>query len=176
MKSSLVIPVLSLLGAGLLAQEAIPREDTAQKVVRMGEYVVESKSTERDLVSNPGLESASLEIAASSVERLQLELQGARTLTEAIEFAPGVLTETRGRKEKSLSSFRGQIYPYSDYALNGIWQREFHDFASVFPAAAIERVEIMRSSGALTIGPNSGSWAPSTSFPGASTTGPPCSI
>jgi outer membrane cobalamin receptor len=57
---------------------------------------------------------------------------------------------------KSFSSFRGQMYPYPDYALNGIWQREFLELPYIFPAAFIERVEILRSSGALMIGPNSG--------------------
>jgi outer membrane cobalamin receptor len=145
----------SAIGLGLLAQET----DSAAKdsnVVRMGEYVVESQSAERDLIQNPSLESASLEIATSTVDRLQLELQDSKTLTDALDFAPGVLTETRGRKVKSFSSFRGQMYPYPDYALNGIWQREFFELPYIFPAAFIERVEILRSSGALMIGPNSG--------------------
>jgi outer membrane cobalamin receptor len=140
-------------GTALLGQ---PSSEPTADVVRMGEYVVESKSADRDLISNPNLESASLEIATSTVDRLQLELQGAETLTDALDFAPGILTETRGRKVKSLSSFRGQMYPYPDYALNGIWQRDFLELPYLFPAAFVERLEILRSSGALMIGPSSG--------------------
>ncbi|MDX9979688.1 MAG: TonB-dependent receptor [Lentisphaeria bacterium] len=146
-----------LLSALPLLPFSLPAEDSPDaKVVRLGEFVVEESSAERDVVKHPGLASPALEIATSSVERLQIELQSGAALSDALEFAPGIFTETRGRKEKSFSSFRGQIYPYPDYALNGIWQREFQDFSSVFPAAAIERIEILRSSGALTIGPNSG--------------------
>lgn len=149
--SRLLLSALPFLPFGAPAEE--PPD---ARVVRLGEFVVEESAAERDVVKHPGLASPALEIATSSVERLQLELQSGAVLSDAIEFAPGIFTETRGRKEKSFSSFRGQIYPYPDYALNGIWQREFQDFSSVFPAAAIERIEILRSSGALTIGPNSG--------------------
>ena len=155
MKRSCLLPLLSFASMGLLAQGTSP-DHAGAKIVRMGDYVVESRSAERDLINNPGLESAALEIATSTVDRLQLELQGAETLTDALDFAPGVLTETRGRKVKSFSSFRGQIYPYPDYALNGVWQREFLELPYIFPAAFVERVEILRSSGALMIGPNSG--------------------
>lgn len=152
------LPVLLsaiLVPLGLVAQETTTRK-AENGVVRLGEYVVESKSAERNLVQNPSLESPALEIATSKVDRVQIELQSSSTLTDALDFAPGILTETRGRKEKSFSSFRGQMYPYPDYAINGVWQREFLEMPYLFPAAAVERVEVLRSSGALMIGPNSG--------------------
>ena len=106
----------------------------------------------RNLLETPAAESASLEIATSSVDADQILQQNAVTLTDAIQYAPGVHIETRGRKYKSLTSFRGQIYPYPTYSLDGIWQREFNELAYVLPASQIGQVDLLRSSGALFSG------------------------
>ncbi len=142
-----------------LAAEAPPAEDLqaeADRVLRLGEMLVDSTSLDRDLLRNLTLESASLEIATSTVEAEDIRLQDAGTWAEALDYSTGVFTEWRGRKEKSLTSFRGQIYPYPDFALNGVWQRSFWEVPSFLPAAAIERIEILRSGGAIMVGPNSG--------------------
>ncbi len=106
----------------------------------------------RNLLQTPSAESASLEIATSTVDREEIKKQNAATLTEAMNFAPGIHTETRGRKYKNFTSFRGQIYPYPTYAMNGLWQREFNEISYMLPASQIEKVDIVRSSGTLLMG------------------------
>jgi hypothetical protein len=106
----------------------------------------------RNLLATPAAESASLEIATSTVDATQIRQQNSATLTDAIQYAPGVHIETRGRKYKSFTSFRGQIYPYPTYSLDGIWQREFNELAYVLPASQIGQVDLLRSSGALFSG------------------------
>ncbi len=127
---------------------------TNKPIAYLGEILV--VGTSRNLLATPTVESASLEIATSTVDKETIRLLNAGTLSEALDLAPGVFTETRGRKEKQLSSFRGQIYPYPDYALNGVWQRAFWEVPAFFPSAAIERIEVLRSGGAIMVGPNSG--------------------
>lgn len=113
---------------------------------------VEADRPVRNLLQTPSAESASLEIATSTVEGDEIRLQNAATWSDALKNAPGIFTETRGRKNKSFTSFRGQIYPYPDWAVNGIWQREFRDMAYSLPASQIGSVEIVRSSGTLLMG------------------------
>ncbi len=129
---------------------------TNRTVTRLGEIVVKAPKEARDPVDTPTVESVSLDIATSSVEARDIRIQSSDTLVEAMEFAPGVFTERRGRKEKSFTSFRGQIYPYPDIAVNGVWQRAFTSIPPFFPAAAIDRIEILRSGGAIMVGPNAG--------------------
>ena len=122
------------------------------ETVEGGTIIVSAEQPTRDLLTTPSAESASLEIATSTVDSEEIRLQDAATWSDAVEFAPGVFTETRGRKNKSFTSFRGQIYPYPDFAMNGIWQREFRDMAYTLPASQIGSVEIVRSSGTLLTG------------------------
>ena len=126
------------------------------RVVRLGEIVVVAPSEKRDLLETPTIESAALDIATSTVDADTIRLLDADTLTEALDLAPFIFTEKRGRKEKQLSSFRGQLYPYPDFALNGVWQRSFWEVPAFLPAAAIGRIEVLRSGGAIMVGPNSG--------------------
>ena len=133
------------------AQQEQPAKGT-ERALRLGEMVVVGVKAERDLIEEPGLQSRALDIATSTVEEEIIRKQNARSLTDALDFAPGVLTESRGRKVKQFSSFRGQIYPYPDYAINGVWHREFHELPYLFPASQIEKVEVIRSSGALLLG------------------------
>jgi outer membrane receptor protein involved in Fe transport len=87
-----------------------------------------------------------------SLEWQEIDKQGATTLIEAMKFIPGGMTETRGRKVKQFFSVRGQKYPYPDYAINGIWQKEFHEVPYFFSPYDIEEIEIVRSSAALLTG------------------------
>ena len=100
-------------------------------------------------ISVPTLESVSLQPVISMVSRQKIEKQGAISLIDAMKYMPGALTETRGRKVKQFFSVRGQRYPYPDYAINGIWQREFHEMPYFIFASDIEEVEIIRSSAAF---------------------------
>lgn len=124
--------------------------------ILLGEIVVAARQVERNPLATPNIEAESLNIAASVVEGEAIRAQNAGNLAEAIDMSTGVFTETRGRKEKNLSSFRGQIYPYPDFAINGVWQRSFWEVPSFFPAAAIGRIEMLRSGGAIMTGPNAG--------------------
>jgi outer membrane receptor protein involved in Fe transport len=69
-----------------------------------------------------------------------------------MNYIPSGLTETRGRKVKQFFSVRGQKYPYPDYAVNDIWQKEFHEVPYFFSSCDIEEIEIVRSSAALLTG------------------------
>ncbi|MBN2289825.1 MAG: TonB-dependent receptor plug domain-containing protein, partial [Candidatus Glassbacteria bacterium] len=106
----------------------------------------------RDPVARPKIEPAGLEPAASVVEQQEIVRQGAKTVVDALEYVPGAWVETRGRKVKQFFSIRGQKYPYPDYALDGAWQREFHETPYFFPSEDVERIEVMRSSAALLTG------------------------
>jgi iron complex outermembrane receptor protein len=122
------------------------------ETVEGGTVTITTNRPVRNLLATPSAESASLEIATSTVTGEDIRLQNAATWSDALKFAPGVFTETRGRKNKSFTSFRGQIYPYPDFAMNGIWQREFRDMAYTLPASQIGRIEVVRSSGTLLMG------------------------
>ncbi len=139
---------ISLLAGLLLA--SLP--NAADSVEKLPEVEVKANKEKNELLEFPKSASVGLEVAQSKVTRKDIEKQNARTLTDALDTAPGALTETRGRKVKQFTSFRGQIYPYPDYAINGVWQREFHEMPYVIPAAMVEEIDIMRSSGALMLG------------------------
>jgi len=106
----------------------------------------------RDVVVSPTLESPALYTAISVVKKDQIQKQGAKTLTESMQYIPGGFIESRGRKVKQFFSVRGQTYPYPEYAVNGAWQREFHELPYFYSSADIEKIEIVRSSAALLTG------------------------
>jgi outer membrane cobalamin receptor len=103
----------------------------------------------RDVVESPRLESPGLTASISTVNDSDIQKQGAKTLVQALNYAPGSFTETRGKKVKQFVSFRGQKYPYPTYAVEGAWQNEFQELPYFFSAGDIEKIEITRSSAAL---------------------------
>lgn len=120
-------------------------------VLKMESITIIGK-TERDLIANPKLESPGLELSTSTIAQREIRRHGAKTLINAMKYIPGALIETRGRKVKQFFSVRGQKYPYPEYAINGAWQREFHETPYFFSTADIERIEVIRSSAALLTG------------------------
>jgi len=106
----------------------------------------------RNVIESPGMESAALKLSTSIIPRKQIETNAAKTVIDAIEYIPGALVETRGRKVKQFFSVRGQRYPYPDYAIDGIWQKEFFETPYIFSASDIERIEVIRSSSVLLTG------------------------
>lgn len=120
-------------------------------VLKMESVTVIAK-TERNPISNPQLESAGLELSTSMITQREIKRHGAKTLINAMKYIPGAWVETRGRKVKQFFSIRGQIYPYPEYAINGAWQREFHETPYFFTTSDIERIEVIRSSAALLTG------------------------
>ena len=107
---------------------------------------------ERNLLIEPGAESLALTPAMVELTSEDLRIIKPATASDALMAAPGIHTETRGRKYKQFHSFRGQIYPYPDVALDGIWQREAREIFYVYPGAAIDQIRIMRSASALFYG------------------------
>ncbi len=97
-------------------------------------------------------EPVSLMPSVTRISAVEIEKQGAVTLTDAVMYVPGGWTETRGRKTRQFFSVRGQTYPYPDYSINGIWQREFEETVYFFSAMDIESIEVVRSSSALVKG------------------------
>lgn len=105
-----------------------------------------------DVVAEPMLESVGLEPSTTVIDNSKMIKQGAKTLIDALEYVPGAWVETRGRKVKQFFSIRGQTYPYPEYAVDGAWQREFHELPYFFSSSDIERIEVVRSSAALLTG------------------------
>ena len=97
-------------------------------------------------------EPLSLAPSITRINLTEIEKQGAVTITDALKYVPGGWIETRGRKTKQFFSVRGQKYPYPDYSINGIWQKEFEETVYFFSAMEIESIEVIRSSSALVKG------------------------
>lgn len=154
-KSDTIIAAAGLICAIVLTVNAKDEKNEPAKEVRAGEMIVTAGMPERDIVAVPTTEPIGLDIATSVVGNDDIQRIQPVTLTDALELAPGSWTETRGRKVKQFTSFRGQAYPYPDYAIDGLWFREFHEMPYFFPADELERIEVIRSSAALLMG-NSG--------------------
>ena len=110
---------------------------------------------ERDLIERPFTESPGLETSTSVVGRKEIEQMHAYSVVDAMKYVPGAWTETRGRKVKSFFSVRGQRYPYPGYLIDGAWFREFHEIDYYLSAVNFDRIEVLRSSSALLLGPGS---------------------
>ncbi len=105
-----------------------------------------------DPVARPYTEPVALYPTVTRLSHTDISKQGATTLIDAMNFIPGGFTETRGRQVKQFFSVRGQKYPYPDYAINGVWQKEFEELPYFFTAYDIEEIEVVRSSAALLTG------------------------
>lgn len=122
-------------------------------VLQLANVTVTGKA-KRNLLKTPLIESAGLELSTTTVTQKEIQRQGAKTIVDALNFVPGALIETRGRKVKQFFSVRGQTYPYPEYSINGVWQREFLETSYFYPSTDIERIEVVRSSAALLTGIN----------------------
>lgn len=123
-----------------------------EKSIYVAEPVEVMGERRRDVIAEPMLESPGLALSTTVVNQVEIKKRNAQTVIDALEYVPGAWIETRGRKVKQFFSVRGQKYPYPEYAVNGAWQREFHETPSFFSAADIERIEVIRSSAALLNG------------------------
>jgi outer membrane receptor protein involved in Fe transport len=106
----------------------------------------------RNAIAEPDLKSEALAVTTSIIPRVQIEQNHSQTLVDALNFIPGAMTETRGRKVKQFLSFRGQRYPYPDYVIDGVWQKEFLELPYFFSAQDVESIEVVRSSAILLTG------------------------
>ncbi len=138
----------------------ITANDTLELNVRLHSAVLQlanvtvTGKAKRDLLVTPSIESVGLELVTTTVTQKEIQRQGSKTLVDALNFVPGALIETRGRKVKQFFSVRGQTYPYPEYSINGVWQREFLETSYFYPSTDIERIEVVRSSAALLTGIN----------------------
>ncbi len=123
-----------------------PLSKEIEKVDVLGNFPIQGRDTSINKVA------LSILPAITTVSKVDIEKQGAVTLSDALKYVPGGWTETRGRKSKQFFSVRGQKYPYPDYSIDGVWQKEFEETAYFLSALDIESVEIVRSSNALAKG------------------------
>ena len=121
--------------------------------VEQGERSMFRALPPRDLLKWPLTESPGLETSTSVVGSEEIRWLDAYSVVDALEYVPGAWTERRGRKVKEFLSVRGQRYPYPGYLIDGAWFREFHETGYFLSAANVERIEVLRSSGALLLSP-----------------------
>lgn len=124
----------------------IPKKLEIGNVDVIGRFTIADRDTSINRIP------ASLLTSVTRISAAEMEKQGAVTLMDALKFVPGGWTENRGRKTKQFFSVRGQKYPYPDYSINGVWQKEFEETGYFLSALDIESVEIVRSSSALVKG------------------------
>jgi iron complex outermembrane receptor protein len=113
---------------------------------------IRARKESRNLMEKPYTEPNSILPAISKLSYTYIRKQGATNVVEAMNYIPGALIETRGRQVKQFFSVRGQKYPYPDYAVDGVWQKEFEELPYFFSTSDIEEIEIVRSSAALLTG------------------------
>ncbi|MFO7965520.1 MAG: TonB-dependent receptor plug domain-containing protein [Desulfobacterales bacterium] len=107
----------------------------------------------QDLMSRPYTESPGLYTATSVIGQKEIQHMKAYSVVDALKYIPGAWTESRGRKVKTFFSVRGQRYPYPGYTIDGAWFREFHETNYFLSTANVDRIEVVRSSSAMLLGP-----------------------
>jgi outer membrane cobalamin receptor len=122
------------------------------EVENIREAVTVRTQSPLQLLDTPQEEPDVLQSSITTVDRIQIEKQGAKTVIDALEFVPGAWTESRGRKVKQFVSFRGQKYPYPEYSVDGAIFREFHEVPYFFSVMDVESIEVLRSSASLLQG------------------------
>ena len=158
-----ILICMILICVGLLATSSVaadPNDPDESEGHTLPEVTVTAPSEydfttlpERNLTERPFTESPGLETATSVVSQQDIEQMHAYSVVDALNYIPGAWTETRGRKEKSLFSVRGQRYPYTGYLIDGAWFREFQEMSYYLSAANFDRIDVVRSSSALLLGP-----------------------
>jgi hypothetical protein len=148
-----IIFILALSGSMEALADDKEKPEQTEDIYVMEPIEVKGKRL-RDVIAEPLSESPGLELSTTVVTQSEIKRQGAKTVMDALEYVPGAWIETRGRKVKQFFSVRGQKYPYPEYAVDGAWQREFHETPYFFSASNIERIEVIRSSAALLTGPS----------------------
>ncbi len=148
----LSIIILSFSHTGKLIAQASKNAVLNSKTIEIDSVTIRARRETRSLMKKPYTEPNSLSTSISKLSNADIKRQGATNLVEAMNFIPGGLIETRGRQVKQFFSVRGQKYPYPDYAIDGVWQKEFEELPYFFSTSDIEEIEIVRSSAALLTG------------------------
>ena len=141
-----------LTGSGSIKAQNNVNSGMLSKTYEIDTVLITARKASRDLMAKPYTEPNSLLPSISKISHDDILKQGATNVVEAMKYIPGGLIETRGRQVKQFFSVRGQKYPYPDYALNGVWQKEFEELPYFFSTSDIEEIEIIRSSAALLTG------------------------
>ncbi|MFC2116321.1 TonB-dependent receptor [Bacteroidota bacterium] len=118
----------------------------------IGQVNIIKKRRDWEILNTPTLEPLSLDLSTNTISQEDIRRTASKTIIESMAYSPGAFIETRGRKVKQFFSVRGQKYPYPEYSINGVWQREFHETPYFFSSGNVERIEIIRSSAALLHG------------------------
>jgi iron complex outermembrane receptor protein len=147
-KTLLCISAFSTIYQSVNAQDPRP----GNNVIEIDSVVIRARAESRNLMEKPYTEPASLVPSISRLTSADIVRTGATNVVEAMNYIPGALIETRGRQVKQFFSIRGQKYPYPDYAVNGVWQKEFEELPYFFSTSDIQEIEIVRSSAALLTG------------------------
>jgi len=147
-----IISIFFLAGYCNLGAQNSDTIQILQKTYKIDSVIIRARSEPRNLMVKPYAEPNSILPSISKVSYDYIRKQGATNVIEALNYIPGGLIETRGRKVKQFFSVRGQKYPYPDYAINGVWQKEFEELPYFFSTSDIEEIEIIRSSAALLTG------------------------
>lgn len=126
--------------------------DAVLEIDAISQTITVSVPAPLQFMDHPQREPEALQIAVSSVSRTQMELQGAKTIVDGLNYVPGAWVESRGRKVKQFLSFRGQRYPYPEYSIDGALFREFHEVPYFLSSADVERVDVLRSGASLLNG------------------------
>jgi TonB-dependent Receptor Plug Domain/TonB dependent receptor len=152
MIKGLLISLIMLTVVSFNLEAQVDNSDLDIRSYKIDSVSITAPKGYRSLMKEPYTEPFSLLPVISTVGVRQIQKQGAVNLIDAMTYIPGGLTETRGRQVKQFFSVRGQKYPYPDYALNGIWQKEFDELPYFISASDIEKIEVVRSSAALLTG------------------------
>ena len=118
----------------------------------IGQVNIIRSKRELEIHNSPTVEPLSLDPSTTTISMEDIRRTASKTVIEAMAYSPGAFIETRGRKVKQFFSVRGQKYPYPEYSINGVWQREFHETPYFFSTGNVEKIEIIRSSAALLHG------------------------
>jgi outer membrane receptor protein involved in Fe transport len=135
-----------------IGQDQSVTVDIRLEVDTISETITVSADSPLMILDHPQRETAALQISVTTIDRIQIEKQGAETVMDALNYVPGGWTETRGRKEKQLFSVRGQRYPYPEYSIDGALFREFYEVPYFLSAEDVEHIEVLRSSATLLTG------------------------
>ncbi len=143
--------ILLVLNVELKAQDP-GRNGIPAATYEIDSVIIKARTESRNLMEKPYTEPNSLFPSISKLSHNDIKRTSATNVVDAMNFIPGALIETRGRQVKQFFSVRGQKYPYPDYAINGVWQKEFEELPYFFSTSDIQEIEIVRSSAALLTG------------------------
>lgn len=109
--------------------------------------IIVAGTHKRDVMVTPRKETNSIGSSVSEVDRKEIEERSASTLVDALRYSPGIQLRMQGRKVKDFITFRNQAS--AEFAVDGIYQKDFSAVPTFFSTNDIEKIEIIRSSAIL---------------------------